>query len=1362
MPEFLDNPLSLDARQNVFKYLEDKRKREEEQRVKEETQRQETQKREETKVQLERQQEQAKEERKFLGKQSPARYVLPEMFNTLSKTGEKIAGFTETVIQETLRNAMSGFLTASAFGYGTPREIELDPRLKVNELLFGDVSEPLKAIETRMAEGEIKARDVANAIEKDDILTFLNEGQKKELSFFIKGSAEPEKIFGGASPLGVLIGGMIFADLTPIGGSKKAFSALAKTDDLIEVGNILKKTGMADDIIEKIAPRIAETKSPKAVEGIINSAKKEIPTQAIGKDLISETNVPEKIEFKTGAQRAADDLLDTPEDITKDLDFLTEDLFKTGDKADNLLATRARNAADELKKSPTPENIRAARETREIANIRSKKLAKPEFDVKPLADDLTQEARKYKSADEFVGSQPKLFHGTGGKFDTPQSIQQLRKGGTEIESSNIGGNSPFVHLTEDKGLADSYAKARQSNIGGKASTKEFFVEGKILDKTDNTSIGFNTLERGDSALIKELRDGGYAGVKFTDKGPGGRLVDTVAVFPENIKTKSQLTDIWNKANGQAGFIKPSEFLEAAKKPARKLKEGISGSFKKVSTRLRGIRLGKTPTAQEARLLKPQTKLPVKAGTLTTLKQKMPQKAIKQIAKQVGDDPKQVSRVGRGFREIKTKLIEHVQNEAERVRQLVKRKDVKIDDASDPYLKITLYPGRVGAKIEKANVEAKSIVKDLKKTKIDRKDVSDFLQARHAPERNKALGEGAAGITTKEAQDKLAKLSKNKELVKIADRVQKINDQTLEVLNESGVISDDLYKGLRKKYKTHVPLNRIFEETEDVGQALSGKGFDVRSTGIKRAFGSEREVSDIMTNVIANYEQAVLRAEKNVVDQATLQFVRNNKDILGDLLEVVRPKAVGKTFEGKAILEKTTDPSIIQMFENGKRVWIKVKDPNLAIALRGVGKEKLGPMLNGVAKFTRLYSGLATRFNPEFFLPNKIRDLQETAVYLASQKGTGFKGATKAFARDPASVKDVIAGIRGKNTKGAKLYQEMVDAGGTTGGFGLSTRKNVELNMEKLEKLANSKTKSTADRLIQYVDDWNMVFEDSTRLSVYKTARDQGLSVERAAEMAKEASINFNRMGKGGPLINSLYMFSNASIQGSVKMLKSLRNPKVLGATVATVGTAVATVNEYNDKADPEWRNKVSRWDRLNGMPIVLPSQDGKFRYFTIPVSWGLKPIKVMSEYAYDAVSGEEFDINRMTEDTLTAMAEAYNPAGGTDLVSALVPTILDVPVELSRNRTWYGGKIRPDYDPNAPSDIQYFSSLDETTLGKQSIKISEFLNESLGASVSPANINYAAKQYSGGVGRAAGRATNVLGQAATREPLPLDEYCFAA
>lgn len=995
-----------------------------------------------------------------------------------------------------------------------------------------------------------------------------------------------------------------------------------------------------------------------------------------------------------------------------------------------------------------------------------------------------------------------------------------------------------------------------------------------------------------------------------------------------------------------GREEANKFLESFRDLAEKRKDAIKrlqeAKKEAASDRLPRIPGDSLPKERPQQMLEgsrgrqlPEESVMVERGALPKLSRENVDPAIGQLARQVKEPVASASRVVKSLQETKTRVIEYIQNSEERVRQLVNRGDVKVTDKSDPYLRSTLYSGRVGAKIERGKAQAKEAIDAIAKLANGsreelaalRKDVNDYLIARHAPERNASIGEGAAGITTKDAKERLAALEggkHGKEIKRIADMLQDMNNQTLDLLHDSGVISDDLYDKLRTKYKNHVPLQRIMDHTEDFSGTLSAKGYDVKGTGIKGAKGSDREVADILTNIISNYEQAVIRSEKNIVDQATLSFVRDNKDALRGLMyetklpmmpvgKVTHKAAFDKQFEDslmsfakslgakferggqpgrklghfvpsdKTIMRKfatpreviahesghffdnkyglkgrffkrgaskpiaeemlahmeragesanrmkspderfadafewwltnrdlakrdmplfssamdniirdipdlkplldirptprftleqmeetlfarqqfTNDPSILSMRENGAPVYIKITDPNLAIALRGIGKEtNLGAILHGVASFTRLYSGLATRFNPEFALPNKIRDLQETLVYMSAQKDISTKGAAKIVAKDTASVKDVLDGLRGKDTPGAKLYQEMQDMGGTTGGMGLSTRKKIELNIQDLEKLATSRTRRVADNLVEYIDGWNTIFEDSTRLSVYKQALEEGLSKERAAFLAKEASINFNRMGKGGPLINALYMFSNASIQGSAKMIRALKNPKVLGSVVATVGGAVTVANQWNDRVDANWRDKVAKWDRLNGLTVMLPSTDGKARYFTIPVSWGLKPIKVMADYAYDASTGQKVAMKDAVGNTLGAILEAYNPAGGTSLASAVTPTILDVPVEIRSNIAWNGNKIRPDYDKNAPADIQYFPSLAKTKTGQAAISISEMLHDKAGIGVSPANIKYAFDQYISGAGRTAQKLFNLGATIGDEEKLPLDQYPF--
>jgi hypothetical protein len=450
---------------------------------------------------------------------------------------------------------------------------------------------------------------------------------------------------------------------------------------------------------------------------------------------------------------------------------------------------------------------------------------------------------------------------------------------------------------------------------------------------------------------------------------------------------------------------------------------------------------------------------------------------------------------------------------------------------------------------------------------------------------------------------------------------------------------------------------------------------------------------------------------------------------------------------KFIYEQINDPLVLSIRENGKPVYLRIKDENLAVAFKGIGNEKLPPVLNFISGFTRLYSGLATRFNPEFVFSNKLRDLQEMAVYMASQKGIGFSGAGKAALRDTVSIGDVIAGMAGKDTAGSKLYKQMMEDGGTTGGQALSTRAQLKIDIEDMRKLNRGgvlNMRKQGKRIVNAFDSWNQIFEDSTRLSAYKTALYKGMSRDQAAIIAKNSTINFNKKGTGGPVINGLYMFANASIQGSTKLIRAMKNPKVAAAVATTVGGSVWAVNSWNDKVDPEWREKTSKWDRDSNMVVVIPSDDGTVKYITIPVSWGLKPMKVMADMAYDASNGHlsEQGILKSTGEVMASFWDAYNPVGGTDMVSSAVPSFLDIPVDIARNQKWSGSKMRPEDKEGVPASENFFQNKEGVSSDKSKIfgllrKGTAALADKTGGAVqlNPANLKYALDGYLSGFGK---------------------------
>jgi hypothetical protein len=634
---------------------------------------------------------------------------------------------------------------------------------------------------------------------------------------------------------------------------------------------------------------------------------------------------------------------------------------------------------------------------------------------------------------------------------------------------------------------------------------------------------------------------------------------------------------------------------------------------------------------------------------------------------------------------------------------------------------------------------KDVLKTAKAANIDDatlwREVHTYLHAVHAPERNAVHGERASGLSNAEANALLEELRAKPEfgeIQRIAKRLAELNRRGLDILLDGGLISEERYRQLRELYPNHVPLNRIMDDTGIEQYIAGGEGFNVYSSGLKRAKGSEREVADIAANIATNLSTFTIRAEKNLVDLATLKFARDNKDL--GLFEEIKPKAIGKRWDGSVIFQEIHDPLVLRLYEDGKPVYLRIKDANLARAFQNINIEKLSLLDQYANTIGRFYTSLATRYSPGFWPGNKIRDLQELIPTIAATKELGVKGAFKAIKRDVLleNVRAVTEYLMGKDTEGARLYAQMKTDGGTTGGLALSTRKDIEVNLEKLKKLNRSNPRKALQYIVETVDNINQIFEDSTRLSVYRIALEAGLTRQQAAFHAKNSTIDFNRKGTAGGIINAWWIFANASIQGSVKMLRAMKNPRVAVGTVLSVGTAVFLVSLWNDAIDKDWRDKVSKWDKLNGLPILVPSSDG-IRYFTLPVSWALKPIKVIADRVIELASVGATDIKEAISDMLTSIIDGYNPLGGTDVVSALTPTVLDLPVDLARNRSWTGGMIHPEYGKK-PKYTVYFKSLEKSPLGRGAIATAKALDD-IGIEVSPADIKYTVDNMIGGTGR---------------------------
>jgi hypothetical protein len=437
--------------------------------------------------------------------------------------------------------------------------------------------------------------------------------------------------------------------------------------------------------------------------------------------------------------------------------------------------------------------------------------------------------------------------------------------------------------------------------------------------------------------------------------------------------------------------------------------------------------------------------------------------------------------------------------------------------------------------------------------------------------------------------------------------------------------------------------------------------------------------------------------------------------------------VGKDLKDKPIMETPTDNMIV-LFKDGKKKVIIPNDPVIAKVYNQLNVEERGLIARVVAPITRTLAGMYTRLNPEFAFSNVVRDIQEAFVYNAAEMSG--KDAIGAWGNQPWGMNAVRKYMMGDRTSAeAKLYEQMKMDGGTTGGITLANRSKITEDVDTMFKIAKSNPRKAVEKVFETIDHFNSVFEDGTRLAAYKQALDKGLTRERAAIIAKETTIDFNRKGTATPWVNSLWMFSNASIQGSYKMIKAFKNPKVLAGTVGVVSGISMAVDSYNDAIDPEWRDKVNDFERSSNYVILLDNKDGNLRRINIPIGWGFKPIKAMVESIRDVAVGKTIG-NPVTR-VLKAISSGYNPIGGNDWVSTISPTITDVAVDINRNINWKGSAISPKgMDLAKPSD-KYYPETPNTLGGRMAIKLVQG-TEKIGLDLTPEDIKYITNSYGGG------------------------------
>ncbi len=167
------------------------------------------------------------------------------------------------------------------------------------------------------------------------------------------------------------------------------------------------------------------------------------------------------------------------------------------------------------------------------------------------------------------------------------------------------------------------------------------------------------------------------------------------------------------------------------------------------------------------------------------------------------------------------------------------------------------------------------------------------------------------------------------------------------------------------------------------------------------------------------------------------------------------------------------------------------------------------------------------------------------------------------------------------------------------------------------------------------------------MASYIAARENGVSREKAAQLAKNITVNFNKQGEWGPTLNAVYLFFNASVQGTARLgrsLLSLRPQKRPDGTdrkayeritsaqwmagglsvFASMLTALGyAMSDEDEDGIPYW-DKIPDYVKERNLVIMRPN--GK-DYFKIPMPYGFNVFAnmgtAMTEAAYGGREADE-------------------------------------------------------------------------------------------------------------------------------------------
>lgn len=567
-------------------------------------------------------------------------------------------------------------------------------------------------------------------------------------------------------------------------------------------------------------------------------------------------------------------------------------------------------------------------------------------------------------------------------------------------------------------------------------------------------------------------------------------------------------------------------------------------------------------------------------------------------------------------------------------------------------------------------------------------------------------------------------------VQAEQQVREYSSKLMEIMSTPvekggyGLISEETAAQLQEKYPDYVPLNRVFNETEQGTDFANPRSVGSLSeqTVVKRLKGSEREAESPLFSFLRKTYNTFSQGERN-----RAAYIISRYSEMPGMNELVRPlQQVGENkFEHAQFKISYLDNGVEKQFETTKEIAEAAKN------LKAQQISILGKIFGQLP--VRVFKVGTTGLNLPFMGANIVRD-----------NVTAFVNSDEALATSIANPKVFVKSLMEAVGHG-DTYDEFIRAGAGGTSWDIA-RDQPEMTMDEIRSGTSWSNRAsftvdhpirTAQQMLRRTEDIFGRGEELTRLQQFigtkQTLMDAGRTEEdatiEAAKAARENTANFFRKGNFGTVLNSTIPYFNAGIQGSRALIRSFSRAPIETTAKAAITVfmpmAVTTMWNISDPARKAAYADIQDWEKKSALIIVPPNptkdERGRWNVIKIPLPPGLGDFASLIRRPIEAMAGMD-PVKFM--DVASAVIGGVSPLNIESpgkLMSGLTPQTLRPAVESVTNTNLFTGApqvsdklarlpAEQQVRPGTSGTVRIFSK----PLGFSPIKVQAYLKGTFG------------------------------------------------